>query len=204
MIQNLLFDLGGVIIDLDRNRCVEAFTRLGLKDANSFFGEYSQQGAFAKLEAGQITVDQFHNELRKLLPEGATDAEIDHAFEQFLLDIPEHRLIALQELRQKYGVYLLSNTNPIHWNSIISRQFTKMGLQLDGYFDGVVTSFEAKCCKPSAEIFKYTIDHLKIKPEETLFLDDSLKNLHASEPFGFHTLHVTEDFTKLLPKQFIG
>ena len=92
MIKNLLFDLGGVIMDIDRLRCVDAYKALGMKNPEEFLGEYSQTGPFGLLESGQITPAQFHEALRPYLPENVTDSQIDSAFCEFLKGIPEHRL----------------------------------------------------------------------------------------------------------------
>lgn len=202
MIQNLLFDLGGVIMDIRKENCVEAFRQLGLKDAESYFGEFSQQGPFAAIESGSIDVEGFHAALRPLLPEGVTDQQIDHAFCQFLVGIPEHRLRELRELRRRFKVFLLSNTNPIMWNSRIAEEFTKEGRQREDYFDGMITSFDAKAMKPDARIFKYTVETLGIDPEETLFLDDSQTNLTAAAKEGFSTALVRpgDEFSHIISK----
>lgn len=193
MITNLLFDLGGVIFDIKKSNCVEAFRTLGLPDADSFFGNYGQHGPFLSLEEGTITPDEFHEYVRALLPEPATDREIDNAFIEFLVGIPSHRLLQLQQLRQRYGVYLLSNTNAIMWNGRILNEFRKDGLDINGYFDGIVTSFQAKLLKPSPEIFRYAEQKLGIRPEQTMFLDDSLANVEAAQAVGFRAALVPED-----------
>lgn len=190
MIKNLLFDLGGVIIDIRRENCVAAFKELGMENPEAFLGEYVQAGPFGELESGAIAPRQFRDTMRRYLPDGVTDAQIDRALNRFLIGIPLHRLEALRTLRGKYKIYVLSNTNPIMWESDIRQFFSAEGLGVDDYFDGIVTSFEAKCMKPSQEIFRYLIDKCGIKPEETLFLDDSAVNLDAAERMGFHTLLV--------------
>lgn len=192
MITNLLFDLGGVIFDIKKDNCVEAFKTLGLADADSFFGTYGQQGPFLRLEEGTITPQEFHEYVRSLLPKPVTDAEIDSAFMKFLLEIPSHRLHQLLELRQRYGTYLLSNTNIIMWQGRILEEFRKDGLDINAYFDGIVTSFEAKLLKPKPEIFLYAERTLGIKPDETLFLDDSQANIEAAAALGFNTALVPE------------
>ena len=184
---NLLFDLGGVIMDIEKARCVAAFEALGLEDAASYFGEFSQQGPFMLLERGDISVEDFHAALRPHLPAGTPDSDIDRAFCRFLIGIPEHRLAALRELRKSHKVYLLSNTNPIMWNSTIRDEFTREGLTREDYFDGIVTSFEAKALKPDAAIFRYACDKLGISPADTLFVDDSQANLDAAAALGFGT-----------------
>ncbi len=186
-IRNLLFDLGGVIMDIEKDNCVRSFERLGLRNASEYFGEFSQQGPFALLESGTIDPDAFHAALRPELPAGVTDAQIDAAFCDFLIGIPVHRLKALRELRKKYRIYMLSNTNLIMWGTKIKTEFEKEGLEREDYFDGIVTSFDAKAMKPARRIFEYAIETLGIKPSETLFIDDSQANLDAAAALGFHT-----------------
>lgn len=187
MIKNLLFDLGGVIMDIEKERCVAAFEELGLRDARSYFGDFSQQGPFMRLEQGTISPDEFHAALRTGLPEGVSNEDIDRAFCKFLIGIPAHRLDELRRLRRSYRVYMLSNTNPIMWKSKIRDDFGQQGLTREDYFDGIVTSFEAKALKPDRAIFDYACRKLGIRPEETLFIDDSQANLDAAAALGFRT-----------------
>lgn len=201
MIKNLLFDLGGVIMDLDRNRCVDAFRKLGMADADDFLGVYGQKGDFLALERGDIGADEFHRRIRPLFGHPVTDAEIDEAFDKFLIGIPVHRLKALRDLRAKgYKVYLLSNTNPIMMEGFIANEFRKEGLEMADYFDGAVCSYVAHCYKPDREIFDYTCRECGIRPEETLFFDDSQANVDAARALGFmaETVPPGTEFTDIL------
>lgn len=204
MIKNLLFDLGGVIIDLCRMNCVASFERLGMKNVNNFLGEYSQKGPFLQLEEGLISEEEFRQEVRMLIDGDVTDVQIDNAFCDFLDGIPPHRLMQLRELRKKYKIHMLSNTNSIMWNSRIAEEFRQEGFEREDYFDGMVTSFEARCIKPNVEIFNYVVANLGIEPHETLFLDDSQKNLDAASTLGFHTQLVLpgEEFYDLITKRY--
>ena len=191
MIRNLLFDLGGVIMDIRRQDCVDAFERLGLKNADSYFGLYGQEGTFGEIESGAIDVNEFHRRLHTLLRPDVTDSQIDDAFNRFLIGIPAHRLASLRELRQRgFRIYLLSNTNPIMWNSRIKEEFTKEGPTREDYFDGMVVSFEAGSLKPDASIFRHTESTLGIIPGETLFFDDSQANADAARALGFEAVCV--------------
>lgn len=204
MIKNLLFDLGGVIIDIERQRCVQAFEALGLQQADSYFGDYAQTGVFMQIEDGSIGVDQFHNYLKHRLPSGTTGEQIDEAFQRFIVGIPAHRLEALRRLRREgYRIYLISNTNPIMWNGIIEREFRKEGLTREDYFDGMITSFEAKSAKPDTEIFLQLAQKYHIKPAETLFFDDSRANIEAGRSLGLQVALVKPgtEFTDYLPAQ---
>lgn len=200
MIKNLLFDLGGVIMDIRRLNCVASFERLGMKDADSFLGEYSQKGPFLQLEEGLINETQFRDAVREYIDGEVSDEQIDKAFCDFLVGIPAYRLEQLRQLKKQYGIYMLSNTNPIMWHSRIAEEFRQEGMEREDYFDGIVTSFEARSIKPDAKIFHTVVEKLGIKPEETLFLDDSQKNLDAALALGFRTLLVTpgSEFFELL------
>ena len=184
MIKNLLFDLGGVIMNLDRMRCVRALEALGMPDAAEMLGEYGQKGPFLALEKGEITPDEFHRQMRPLFNRPVTDDEIDRAFDLFLTGIPVSRLKALRELRRRYKVSLLSNTNPIMWHRFILPEFTKQGLDINAYFDGTVTSFEAGMCKPDSAIYLYALNKFGISAEETTFFDDGAANIAAAEALG--------------------
>lgn len=190
-------------MDIERRRCVESFKRLGMDNPDDYLGEYSQAGVFGDLEGGKITAEEFRCRLRPLLRPGVTDAEIDAAFNDFLIGIPSARLDALRELRHRYNVYLLSNTNPIMWHSRIAEEFAKQGGTLSDYCDGAVTSFEARCMKPAAGIFTLACSRFGITPAETLFLDDGPVNIRAAAALGFDTIHVPAgaEFTDLLKER---
>lgn len=200
MIKNLLFDLGGVIMDIRRENAVKALEAIGMADANDFLGEYSQKGPFLALEDGSMTVDEFRAEIRNHINANVSDGAIDAAFCEFLIGIPVHRLVALRELRQRYGIYMLSNTNPIMWNTRIAEEFRHEGREMADYFDGIVTSFEARSVKPDVSIFETVIEKCGLVPEETVFLDDSQRNLNAAAQLGFNTILVSPgaEFTDLL------
>ena len=185
MIKNLLFDLGGVIMDIRRQNCVDAFKRLGMPHPEDMLGEYSQKGPFMRLEEGMIDAAEFRREICELIPSEVTDSEIDEAFCRFLTGIPVERLRSLEKLHGTDLIFLLSNTNPIMWHSRIASEFRKDGHDLPYYFDGAVTSFEARSMKPDRRIFDHAVQTLGIHPEETLFFDDSEANVKAARELGF-------------------
>ncbi len=142
--------------------------------------------------------------MREKLPVGVTDYQIDTAFQQFIVGIPVHRLEKLRKLRCKgYGIYLLSNTNPIMWRGMLANEFGKEGLRREDYFDGMVTSFEARACKPDPRIFRAVVENLGIEPSETLFLDDSQVNVKAAVEFGFQAVEVKPgtEFIDYIPEK---
>ena len=186
-IKNLLFDQGGVIVDIERGRCLEELRRLGMEAPERFVGLYKQDGPFFALENGDITLDEFHDALRPLMPSGVTNEQMDYAFSSFIVGIPLHRLQALRQLRKRYKTYILSNTNPLMFEGVLARNFAQEGLDVNAYFDGVTVSYLAHSNKPDRKIFDYAIATMGIVPEETLFFDDGQENLDAASRLGFKT-----------------
>lgn len=190
-IKNLLFDLGGVIIDLSPERCVASFEKLGLADAASLLDPYAQTGVFGAVEDGSMAPAQFFDELRRHAGRpDLTDGELTAAFTDFLRGLPVERLAALRALRRRHKVYLLSNTNPVMMEAKIRQLFRQEGLEMDDYFDGVVVSYRAGACKPDRRIFDHAVATLGIDPGETLFLDDSQANVDAARALGFKAVKV--------------
>lgn len=182
-------------MDIERMNAVNALRRAGMRNPEELLGDYGQKGPFLALERGEITPDEFHRQLRPYFDRPVTEDEIDAAFCEFLVGIPVERLHALEQLKARgFNLCLLSNTNAVMWYRDILPEFTKDGHDINYYFPGgVITSFEVKAYKPEEAIFRATIERLGIKPEETLFYDDSAKNLEGAARLGFHTAHVTPD-----------
>lgn len=200
MTKNLMFDLGGVIMEIERERAVRAFADLGMADANSFFDPYEQRGYFGLLEQGAISAEEFRRDIRPLFSRPVSDEEIDRGLDRFLIGIPAERLQRLKALRRSgYKLYLLSNTNPIMWNGFIANEFRKLGDDISDYFDGVQTSFDAKTCKPDPRIFRLAAQKFGIDPSQTTFYDDGAANCQAARDLGFHAELVTANnsFMKL-------
>ncbi len=186
-IKNLIIDFGGVLIDLDRKRCVENFKRLGLTDVENVLDIYHQQDFFQKYEKGLITSAEFRDEIRSRIGKPVTDAQIDEAWNSFLVEIPAFKLDLLLELRRNYVVYLLSNTNELHWQWACRNAFPHKVFGVEDYFEHIYLSFEMKKAKPDADIFRQVLDETGILPEETLFIDDSEANCRTAETLGIST-----------------
>ena len=191
-ITTLIFDFGGVLIDLDINQCILNFNRLGLENVEQYLNNFAQSGFFMQLEKGQISAAEFRNETRKLTPNKLTDTQIDEAWCSFLLEIPEEKLEMLIELRKKFRVVLLSNTNIIHFPNSEKLLFTNKGRQLSEYFDRCYLSYEMKMAKPDLQIFKNILASENVQPNECLFLDDGLKNTLQAQKLGIQTYLVNE------------
>lgn len=191
-IKNLLFDLGGVIMDIRRQNCVEALSQLGVQGVGELIGDYCQAGEFLRLEEGKMSANEFRDYIRSRCPNPLSDSQINDAFEAFLIGIPLNRLQALEQLRRRYKVYMLSNTNEIMFYGKISREFEKDGHNMAHYFDGICTSFETGVAKPDPLIFHAVEKQFGILPDETLFFDDSITNIEAARKLGFYGWHVPE------------
>ncbi len=192
-IENVIFDLGGVVIDLARTNAVQSLERLGMTDAGELLGEYRQEGPFLALETGRLTAGEFFDILRDKCP-GATDKDLTQAFNAFLVRIPPKRLEMLRRMRMAgYRIFVLSNTNPVMYNSWIAEAFRAEGGSINDYFDGIVTSFEELCCKPDPEIFRRVVARYGLDPAQTLMLDDSEANCQAAAGVGLHALKVGKE-----------
>lgn len=192
MIKTILFDLGGVLLNLDKEACIQTFIEMGYTDVRSMITNYRQEGALRLLESGEVSPEGFCDEIRRLCGKYVPDEEIKQAVRVFLLDIPMYKLDYLLDLKKRYKVAMLSNTSPIAIEYITHRNFTSRGLKLEDYFDEFYYSFELKCMKPDDEIYERMIARSGMVPSEVLFVDDSQANLDASKKFGFHTLFAEE------------
>lgn len=192
-VKNIIFDLGGVVIDLDRHKAVEALDRLGIPDSSSLLGEYEQKGPFLALEKGEISSSELYDMLMPYCKEGTRCSDIQDAFEEFLRQIPLERLKMLEKLRSKgYRLFVLSNTNPIMYNHWIDNAFRQDGKSINDYFEGIVTSYQERMCKPDPALFQKVVDRYGLDPSETLMLDDSAANVDSARGIGLQALQITD------------
>lgn len=198
-IKNLLIDLGGVLINLDRQRCMENFKKLGFTDVEERLNIQQLHGIFMQQEKGLITSAEFRNGLRDMMGKVVSDKQIDAAWNSFLVDIPDYKLDLLLKLRSKYVVYLLSNTNEIHWRYACHNLFPYRTFRVEDYFEKAYLSYEMHMVKPEADIFKAVIEDAGIEPQETLFIDDSELNCKAAQELGSstYTAKAGEDWSHL-------
>lgn len=129
-IENIVFDFGGVLIDLDFNRLLKAFKRIGFNDIESQLQTYERDGIFQKYELGEMTADEFRMAIREKSNVTLTDSDIDDLWNLMLVKIPSEKLDFILGLRNNYNVYLLSNTNSIHWNYACKMHLIIKGLAL--------------------------------------------------------------------------
>ncbi len=189
MIKNIVFDFGGVIADINRDRAVEAFVQIGLKDADARLDKYHQTGIFQELEEGKITDEAFRMELEKLCGRSLTWKETQQAWLGFMIGVDTRKLQYLEQLRvEGYNLYILSNTNPYVMGWACSKDFTPLGRPLSYYFKKLYLSYRVGYTKPDKEIFEYMISDSGILPQETVFVDDGKSNIDIAQSLGFHTV----------------
>ena len=194
-IKNIVFDLGGVLVGLDPERCIEAFREIGCGEIAFYVEEHRTEDLFLDTELGRITRAQFCDEVRRLCggDRAATlpgDDRIVWAWNRLLTTIPDEKKARLLQLRERgYRLFLLSNTNEMHWTLCRDELFGYRGHTASDYFERIFLSYEMHLAKPSAEIFRETLRQTGINAGETLFIDDSELNCHAAEEVGITTLH---------------
>ena len=188
-INNIAFDLGGVVIALSYENAIRRFEEIGLRDARQHLDAFHQHGIFGDLESGKATPEEFREELGRIIGREMTIDECYYAWHGYVESVPQRNLDMLLRLRQQgYKVCLLSNTNPFMMQWACSPAFDGGYHPLDYYFDRLYLSYECKVMKPSPEIFQMMLRGQQAKPEETLFIDDSPKNCAAAQSLGIHTL----------------
>lgn len=185
-IKNLVIDFGGVIINLTRNRCIDAFAELGIDVHEQLSNNYLHKDMFMAIELGQMTPSEFRDAIRLLTSRKVTNKQIDDAWILMLDDVPTYKLDLLLELKKKYNTLLLSNTNELHWVWSEKNIFSYKGHKAADFFNRVYLSYELHMVKPHADIFEYVVKDAGIIPEETLFIDDALPNCQTARSLGFH------------------
>jgi putative hydrolase of the HAD superfamily len=192
-IKNLLIDFGGVLISLHKQRCIDNFKALGVDKVEEYLNIFHQGGFFLDFEKGLITAAQFRDEVRRLTAKSLTDQQIDDAWNSFIGEIPTHKLELLLKLREKYVVYLLSNTNETHWKWACQNAFPYKTFSVDDYFEKKYISYQMHLAKPAREMFEAVIADAGINPRETFFVDDSKANCEMAESLGISTYTPAED-----------
>lgn len=188
MIRNIIFDLGGVIINLDMPATARAFRALGMTDFDLHYTQAKQSGLFDAFDKGKISPQDFRDGLKPHLPAHTTDAQIDEAWNAMLLDIPVKRLEELNELKKNYRLFLLSNTNEIHVTAFSAYMQRTFGFSdFSGYFENAYYSCRIGMRKPDKEIFDFVLTENKLLPSETLFIDDSVQHVEGARLSGIRS-----------------
>ncbi|MBO5029885.1 MAG: HAD family phosphatase [Muribaculaceae bacterium] len=189
MVKTLLFDMGGIVFIQDTAEAFRRFTEIGV-DAHQFIGDFGQKGIFLDLESDRISDEQFRAAVSRLVGRELTWQEVQNCWLGFLKSVPSDRLEHLLQLRKKYRICLASNTNPFIMAYTRSDRFSGDGHGIGHYFDRLYCSYEMGICKPDKAFFTKILESEGIRPEETLFIDDSKKNIAAAESTGIKGLWV--------------
>lgn len=203
-IKNIIFDLGGVLLNIDYQATVKAFKDLGVKNFEDFFTQSSQNKLFDRLDRGKITPEEFRDELRSMSGVAMSDAEIDKAWNSMILDFPQQKIPMLELISSYYRTFLLSNTNAIHYPA-----YTSFLQEAHGYdslaqlFEKEYLSHEVGMRKPDVEIFYHVLEQNNLLPDETLFFDDTQHHVEGARRAGIHAYWIDitrEDVTEFFDK----
>lgn len=189
-IKNIVFDLGGVLLNLDFERSAQAFTALGVKNFNDYFTQVHSNPLFKELETGAIVNESFYDELREKAAISAGNDEIDAAWNAMLLDFPAKGIQKLKELSGEYRLFLFSNTNAIHhaaFHQYFQRHFN---FNFDTLFEKAWYSHLIGHRKPDITAFEYILHDGKLVASETLFIDDTFPNVEAAVKAGLQAAHL--------------
>ena len=186
-IKNIIFDLGGVIIDLNQNNTIEAFNQLSYMPFEEIYKPAHALELFSDFDKGHISSDFFFSELRRHLRYEGPDAALLSAWNAMLLDVPEKRLDMLVALKPHYNTFLLSNTCEPHIQAFERELYIKHGVRnFNDYFDRVYYSCRLGMRKPDLEIFEHVLRENELNPGETVFIDDSVEHVKAAGMAGIN------------------
>jgi putative hydrolase of the HAD superfamily len=181
-IHHIIFDLGGVLLNIDYQKPVEAFRALGV---DLQYSQKEQTKLFDDLETGKISPAIFREEVRRLSGQNLSDNDIDRAWNSILLDLPEHRVAFLHQLKSKYPLFLLSNTNEIHIAQFEEDLVREYGHPVfEDVFQTIYYSSRIGKRKPNADAFLHVLNDHEMRPETTLFIDDSPQHVEGAKKLG--------------------
>ena len=196
----IIFDLGGVILNIDYKLTIAEFEKLGVKNADSFYSKKVQDPIFDKLEAGAISPKEFLEQLQKECDNASIEL-VENAWNAMLLDLPQSRLNYIKTLKNNYQIFLLSNTNAIHIRAFKNKIGAEKWKAFSSVFDKMYLSHEIGFRKPDKEAFQIILEENNLKPNEVFFIDDSPQHIETAKGLGIncHYLLDREDITTLFP-----
>ena len=191
-IKNIIFDLGGVLLNIDYHKTVDAFAKLGMENPIEAFSKEVQAEFFQTFEKGLITENVFVSEIQKQFKDVTRQSVID-AWNALLGDFPVKRYEYLQSLKSKYRLFLLSNTNIIHLKAFKDIIESSVGWnEFEALFEGTCYSHEMKMRKPDTEIFHKIMEMYNLQPHETYFIDDTQMHVEAARTTGIKAFHLRD------------
>ncbi|MFO8067318.1 MAG: HAD family phosphatase [Bacteroidales bacterium] len=194
-IKNIIFDLGGVILNVDYHKSINKFKSLGIADFEKLFTQAKQNKLFDLLDTGEISPEGFRDKIREYGNTNLTDNQIDEAWNAMLLDLPKERIELLQKVKKKYRTFLLSNTNAIHYPEYMRYMKSEFGVEnLSELFEKEYLSHEIGMRKPNTETFTHITREQGLNPQETLFIDDTKQHVEGARKAGLNAYWL--DITK--------
>lgn len=188
----VIFDLGGVIINLDYQRTIDAFENLGMSNFQSVYSQMSQTDLFDSYETGKISTQHFINLLLPHLPQGTSPNKVVSAWNAMILDVPFQKIELLSKLKEELPLYLLSNTNDLHIQKVKEEWKKSTEQVMEESFHKMYLSHEIKLRKPNKEAFAHVLDDNGLEASKTLFIDDTLQHIEGAKKLGLLTLHLTD------------
>ena len=196
MIKNIIFDLGGVIYDIRYENIAEAFARMGAGNLVPLYSKAQQTDFIDRFEEGLITTDEFCEEIRRLSEVPLTNTQIEEAWNAILIDVPASRVDFLLKLKEKYNLYLFSNTNQFNYDCFTAHLKEKYGFDFfETIFKAAYFSHILHLRKPKAEGFQRIMLEQKLNPAETLFIDDSPQHIEGARQCGLQAYHLKDGET---------
>lgn len=188
-IKNIIFDLGGIFIEIHFSRTENAFKSLGVVNWSQFYSQTTASALFENLETGKITPEEFYEGFRKETAINLTDDQIRDAWTAMLGTFAPERIEWLKEIKKRYNIYLYSNTNIIHYEMCQKIFRECIGDEnFDDYFIKAHYSHELGVRKPYPESYLKLLEIENLKAEETLFIDDTAKNIEGAKQAGLQTI----------------
>lgn len=188
MIRNIIFDLGGVIFDIRYQNVPEAYAQLGFPDFDKIYTQAAQTGPIDLFEEGNIPVPEFRDYIRSLSPVEMTDQQIDDAWNSIIIDVPATRVEMLAQLKNQYKLFLFSNTNQLNYDKFTVQLEQKFGYNIfDKLFVKAYFSHQMHMRKPNPDAFRRVLDEQQLRPDETLFIDDTVRHIEGAKSVGLHT-----------------
>lgn len=184
MIKAIIFDMGGVLVDLDIEDCKKAFKeRLGYYDIDEIIDACHQKGIYGDLEEGILSADDFRSIVLAGSRPDAVAEDVDEAMSHILVGIEPYKAEMLKRLSEKYELYMLSNNNPICVR-YSRKMFEDAGIPLENIFRKCYFSYKMKALKPSETFYRNVVSDIGLPAEQMLFIDDSMKNVEGSVAAG--------------------
>ena len=195
-IKNIIFDLGGVILDINYQATIDAFVKMGIKDFSNLYSQKEQKQIFDDFEIGKITSNQFISSIQSLSQNSISKDKIITAWNAMLLEINTEKLDYLLSLKERFRIFLLSNTNEIHISKFEAGLVKKNELKkFYNCFEKVHYSSRLSLRKPNLDCFKKVLNINKLNASETIFIDDSKQHVEGALKCGIKGYLFPQNYT---------